>query len=83
MRSSPVARRGRNSCFCSGVPCLAIIHDDSEWLPRMPAMPIQPLAISSKTIANDTMSMPRPPYSSGIVIPKRPSPFMVSTISVG
>ena len=46
-------------------------------------MPIQPLAISSKTSANDTMSMPRPPYSSGTVMPNRPSSFIVSTISVG
>ena len=46
-------------------------------------MPIQPLASSSKTSANDTMSMSRPPYSSGTVMPKSPSSFIPSTISVG
>ncbi len=68
---------------CSCVPCLAIIQHDNECDPRMPAIPIQPLAISSKTSAKDTMSMPRPPYSSGTVMPNRPSSFIVSTISVG
>ena len=83
MRRSPVASSGRYACFCSSVPCMAIIRQASEWLPRMPAMPIQPRAISSKTSANETGSRSRPPYSSGTVMPNRPISFMPSTISVG
>ena len=56
---------------------------DSEWLPRMPAIPIQPREISSNTSAMETKSAPIPPYSSGTVIPNSPICFMESTISVG
>jgi len=68
---------------CSSVPWRAIIAQASEWLPRMPAMPIQPREISSKTRANETASSGLPPNSSGTVMPNRPSSFMPSTISVG
>ena len=73
----------QEACFCSSVPCIAIIRQASEWLPRIPATPIQPRASSSKTRANDTGSRSRPPYSSGTVIPKRPIAAIPATISVG
>ena len=83
VRRSPVASAGRYACFCSGVPNLAIIQQDSEWLPMMPATPIQPREISSKVTARETMSAPRPPYSSGTSSPNRPSSRMVATSSSG
>jgi hypothetical protein len=62
---------------------LAIIQQESEWLPMMPATPIQPREISSKVTASETMSAPRPPYSSGTSSPNNPSSRMVATISSG
>src|SRR5262249_11496796 len=59
------------------------IQQDSEWLPMMPATPIQPREISSKVTARETMSAPRPPYSSGTSSPNRPSSRMVATSSSG
>ena len=83
VRRSPLASAGRCACFCSSVPNLAIIQQDIEWLPRMPATPIQPREISSKATASDTMSAAIPPYSSGTVSPNRPSWRMVATSSSG
>ena len=37
VRNSPVANFGRNSFFCSSVPCLLIIQVDKEWLPKIAA----------------------------------------------
>ena len=49
----------------------------------MPLTDIQPLASSSKISAMVAVSIPRPPNSSAIVIPNRPSSFICSTSSVG
>jgi hypothetical protein len=65
------------------VPWRAIIQQASEWEPIVPATPIQPRAISSKTRAKETMSAPSPPYSSGTLRPNSPICFIFSTISVG
>ena len=82
-RRFPVANSGRYFFFCSSVPYLLIIQHESEWLPRIPAIAIHPRANSSKTSEKETISSPRPPNSSGMVIPKRPISFICSTISVG
>ena len=46
-------------------------------------MPIHPREISSNDDGEVTRSAARPPYASGTVMPKRPSAFIPSTISVG
>src|SRR5215217_637848 len=54
-----------------------------KWVLMMPLTLIQPRAISSTTSAYVSSDSPRPPYSSGIISPKRPISFMPSTISAG
>jgi hypothetical protein len=83
VRRAPVARSGSHRCFCSSVPCRAIIQQARECDPMIPATPIHAREISSNTIDSETRSNACPPYSSGIVIPNRPSAFIDSTISVG
>ena len=83
VRNSPVANFGRNSFFCSSVPCLLIIQVDKEWLPKIPAIPIHPLDISSNKIDIETISRFCPPYSSGMSIPNKPISFIFFTISSG
>jgi hypothetical protein len=83
VRTSPVAIGGSQRRFCSSVPTRAIIREESECEPMIPAIPIQALLISSNTIDMLTVSRPSPPYSSGTVIPKRPISFILSTIGVG
>ncbi len=65
------------------MPNLAIIQHDSEWLPMIPATPIQPREISSNTTASETMSAAMPPYSSGTSRPNSPICRIVATISSG
>ena len=48
-----------------------------------PEMEIQPRESSSTIIAYVVRSSPMPPYSSGIVTPKRPSSRIWSTIGAG
>src|SRR3954447_21598272 len=54
-----------------------------KWVLMIPDTLIQPRAICSTTSAYVSSDSPRPPYSSGIVSPNRPSSFIPSTISVG
>ncbi len=83
VRRCPLASSGRYAFFCSSVPNRPIIQQDSEWLPIMPATPIQPREISSNTTASETMSAAIPPYSSGTSSPKSPIWAIVATISSG
>jgi hypothetical protein len=83
VRRCPLARAGRCALFCSCVPNLAIIQHESEWLPMIPATPIQPREISSNTTASETMSAAIPPYSSGTSRPNSPICRIVATISSG
>ncbi len=54
-----------------------------KWVLMTPLIEIQPRDSSSTTIVYVVRSSPSPPYSSGIVIPKRPSSFICSTIGSG
>jgi hypothetical protein len=60
-----------------------IMNDAMKWVLMIPDSEIQPRE-SSLTISEYVMrSSPRPPYSSGIVVPNSPSSFIVSTSGVG
>ena len=54
-----------------------------KWVLTTPEIEIQPRESSSTIIAYVVRSRPMPPYSSGIVTPKRPSSFICSTIGSG
>ena len=80
-RRSPAA--GSQRCFCSSVPWCTMRYAAIVCVLTMPDSDIQPYASSSTTPMYVSRSSPRPPYSSGIVIPNRPSAFICSTIAVG
>src|SRR5262245_15937614 len=82
-RTSPVASRGSSRRFCSSVPLCTTRYVAIVCVLTMPDNDIQPYASSSTTPMYVSKSSPRPPYSTGIVIPKRPSSFICSTIFSG
>ena len=83
-RTSPRAMRRQQALLLPGG---AVISDDRRgirwWVPITPLTLIQPRLSSSNMIARVAWSRPRPPYSSGIVMPKRPISRIVSTSSAG
>jgi hypothetical protein len=82
-RSSPVAIRGRYLRRCSSVPYCWIIHADRKCVLSTPESDIQPRESSIWISAYVVKSSPRPPCSSGMITPKRPSSFICSTSSSG
>ncbi len=54
-----------------------------KWVLMIPEIEIQPRESSSTIMQYVVRSRPIPPYSSGIVTPKRPSSFIWSTMSCG
>ena len=54
-----------------------------RWLLKMPVRDIQVAEIFSTILAYVVADRPRPPNSSGMVAPKRPSSFIWPTISWG
>ena len=50
-RISPVAIFGSSRCFCSSVPCWAIMYATMKWVLITPEIDIQPRAICSTTSA--------------------------------
>ena len=81
--TSPLAMRGSRRSFCSTVPWSAMIDAARWWVPITPLTLIQPLLNSSNMTARVAWSRPRPPYSSGIVMPNRPISRIVATSSAG
>jgi hypothetical protein len=65
------------------VPNVRIIHAEMKCVFRTPESDIQPRESSTWISAYVVRSSPRPPYSSGIVTPKRPSSFICSTSGSG
>ena len=82
-RTSPVAIFGSNRCFCSLVPCWAIMYATMKCVLITPEIDIQPRAICSTTSAYVSSDSPSPPYSSEIVRPNSPISFIPSTIASG
>src|SRR3990172_8870534 len=80
----PLAMPGRNLLLCSSLPNMRM-----PWDPMPLLVPIRvrkqalALAISSYSRQVPTMSRPRPPYSWGMVMPKRPILRILSTTSSG
>jgi hypothetical protein len=50
-RNSPAAMRGSSRCFCSSVPCCAIMYATMKCVLITPEIDIQPRAICSTTSA--------------------------------
>src|SRR5579864_4022050 len=74
---------GRKRRFCSSVPKRTTTSHITELLPITPASPNHPFEISSNTMAKVVLSMPAPPYSSGIFKPNSPICFIWATSSCG
>ena len=82
-RSSIEASCGRSRSRCSSVPWRRIIVAAMKEPLRIPESVTQPRESSITISAYVSSPSPRPPYSSGIVVPKSPISLIVSTIASG
>ena len=82
-RGSPVAIRGSHRACCSSVPNAPMSVAHMLCVLTTPESDIHPYASSSTTPMYVSRSSPRPPRSSGMVIPKSPRSLIVATISAG
>ena len=80
IRRLPCAGAGAR---CSSVPCVAIIAAVIRCVLRTPESDIQPRELDLDRRVHVVTSRPRPPCSSGIVIPNRPSSRIRSTSGPG
>ncbi len=82
-RITPVASLGRKRSRCSSVPCRRIIVAAMNEPFTIPDSVTHPRESSITISAYVSSPSPSPPYSSGIVVPKRPISRIVTTIDSG